>query len=195
MPALQNACLDSWRRFCPEYEIIKWDESNIPHNELINYLLRKKYYAFVSDYVRLCALYEYGGIYLDTDVELIASLNPVLNNDAFLCEESPGRPTNAVAGSIKAHNFFLECKNHMLEAFMNKKIILYSPEVTTRVYNKNPTNIFVYPSSYFYPYNPYASEIKNFMVRDIKSETIGVHHYAKSWRISYYERIKRMLLK
>lgn len=66
-------CMESWKKYCPDYKIIEWNEQNfeISQNRYAQQAYEAKKYAFVSDYVRLAVLYEYGGIYLDTDVELV----------------------------------------------------------------------------------------------------------------------------
>lgn len=193
MPALQWACLSSWRKHCPDYEIVKWDESNIPNNHFVKNLIKKKHYAFASDYIRLHVLSEFGGVYLDTDIELIKNIDSVLDNSVFVCEESPGRLSNGVSGCVAGTGFFRQCMNYMIESFERRKIILYSPEVTTNVYKLYPEEVRVYEQSVFFPYNPYTSEIKNLMIKDINESTLGVHHFAKTWRLSYFERLKRYL--
>ena len=66
-------CIESWKKYCPDYKIIEWNEQNfeISQNRYAQQAYEAKKYAFVSDYVRLAVLYRYGGIYLDTDVELV----------------------------------------------------------------------------------------------------------------------------
>ena len=81
-------CIDSWKKYCPEYEIIEWNEDNFDV-DFCDYshdaLSRKKNGAFVSDIARLKVLYDNGGIYLDTDVELHSSLDNLLKYDAWFC--------------------------------------------------------------------------------------------------------------
>lgn len=83
---LSEKCIASWRKFCPDYEIVRWDESNydVSKNEYMYRSYEAKKWAFVSDYARLDILYEHGGIYLDTDVELIGSLDELLQERAFM---------------------------------------------------------------------------------------------------------------
>lgn len=85
-------CIRSWRKYCPEYEIIEWNESNFDVNSIPYtaqaYACRK--WAFVSDYARLKIIYEYGGIYLDTDVELKKPLDCLLSYNGFLGFEKMG---------------------------------------------------------------------------------------------------------
>lgn len=93
-------CIDTWRLFCPDYEIIEWNESNfdIDENIYCREAYESKKWAFVTDYVRLKVLYEYGGIYMDTDVEVCKNLDPLLNYDAVSGYESDDYiPTGTMA--------------------------------------------------------------------------------------------------
>lgn len=81
---LIKKCIKSWKRKCPDFQIKCWNENNIPHNEWVDSALEKRKWAFVADYVRLYALYQDGGIYLDTDVFLNKSLDSLLVNDFFI---------------------------------------------------------------------------------------------------------------
>ena len=85
-------CIESWKKFCPDYEIREWNESNYDFNK--NVYMKQAYEAkkwgFVPDYARLDIVYQYGGIYLDTDVELIKGLDKLLNQTAFMGFENTG---------------------------------------------------------------------------------------------------------
>lgn len=79
-------CIQSWRKKCPNYSIVEWNEENFSISDCPAYV-REAYaagkWAFVTDYVRLKIIYEHGGIYLDTDVELLRDLEPLLNHSAY----------------------------------------------------------------------------------------------------------------
>lgn len=77
--------ISTWKKYCPDYEIREWNESNfdINENDYCREAYEKKKWAFVTDYVRLKALYEFGGVYMDTDVEVVKSLDPLLSYDAL----------------------------------------------------------------------------------------------------------------
>jgi len=89
MPELMKKCIASWREFCPDYEIICWNEKNYDFckSEYMEYAYKKKKWAFVSDYARIDILNEYGGIYMDTDVELLKNLDSMCNQTAFCSVE------------------------------------------------------------------------------------------------------------
>ena len=89
-PPLVKKCIQSWKKYCPDYEIIEWNESNydISKNIYMKQAYEAKKWAFVTDYMRLDIIYEHGGIYLDTDVELIKNIDDLLSNEAFAGIES-----------------------------------------------------------------------------------------------------------
>lgn len=86
LPDKVQKCIESWKRYCPDYKIICWNESNYDVNKIryTKEAYKEKKWAFVSDYARLDIIYENGGIYLDTDVELICGMDILLQNDVFL---------------------------------------------------------------------------------------------------------------
>ena len=85
MPELAIKCLASWKKNLPDYEVIEWNEDNfdINSNRYVKEAYESKKYAFVTDYVRLYVLYNHGGIYMDTDVEVLKPLDVFLVNRAF----------------------------------------------------------------------------------------------------------------
>lgn len=84
-PREVNVCIKSWNRYCPDYKIIEWNEDNLPviENQYFREAYNAKKWAYASDYARLWVIYHYGGIYLDTDVELIKSLDSLLHHSCF----------------------------------------------------------------------------------------------------------------
>lgn len=84
-PALMQRCINSWRRFCPDYEIIEWNEDNfdVSQSDYTREAYEEKKWAFVTDYARLWVVHQHGGIYLDTDVELVKPLDELLTYPAF----------------------------------------------------------------------------------------------------------------
>ena len=86
LPELAIKCISSWKRFCPDYEIKEWNEDNfdIACCPYVAEAYLKKKWAFVSDYARFWILYNYGGLYFDTDVELIKSIDDIVERGAFM---------------------------------------------------------------------------------------------------------------
>lgn len=195
MSPMFERCLASWRKFLPDYEIVRWDEANLPKDALLSWkYIRDKKYAFASDYARYHILYEYGGIYLDTDVEVLKSFDPLLDDDFFIGYEDTNRIACGVIGGVKGNNFSKDCMFIMDDVEENKKAFLIAPEVAMKAFKKND-NIKVYPEDFFYPYNPYAekNEVKQLMFSDITENTFAIHHWEKKWKISLFSKIKRMI--
>lgn len=90
-------CIDSWKKYCPDFKIIEWNETSIKgiNNTYLNEALETKFWAFASDYVRLYALYNHGGIYLDTDIELTASIDKFLDLSFFCSFETKNFPATS----------------------------------------------------------------------------------------------------
>lgn len=98
-------CMKTWRKHLKDYKIIEWNENNfdIHENKYIEEAYKAKKWAFVSDYIRAKAVYEYGGIYLDTDVLVLDNLEELLDNVAFVGFENKDNPFTAVFGAQKHH--------------------------------------------------------------------------------------------
>ena len=82
-PKLAEKCMRSWKKYCKDYKIIEWNEDNFDISKAPLYVQQtknKKKWAYVTDYVRLYAVYKCGGVYLDTDVEIVNSLDDLLHN-------------------------------------------------------------------------------------------------------------------
>ena len=209
MPALNQACMKTWEKHLSDYRIKLWNEENAPMNDFVRYHLERGNWAFVSDYVRLHALYEEGGIYLDTDFEVLKPLDELLDRQGFVAFESGPMITNGAAGSVPGNPFFKACMEYMLDRHNKAMNYQTSPEVTTAVYRSGSYDIDVFPSEYFYPYNPYDARkpVKVLMVSMITEKTYAIHHWAKSWHGSemakargacllakkIYARLRRML--
>ena len=110
IPAQFLSYIESWHRYCPEYEIIRWDETNydVTKSRYMKQAYDAGKWAFVSDYARLKALSEYGGIYLDTDMEITKDISHILKNECFLGVEDSGLVNAAVIGAKRPHNEFID---------------------------------------------------------------------------------------
>lgn len=105
-PKIQK-CMATWRRHLSDYKIVEWNEDNfdIHENKYVEQAYKAKKWAFVSDYIRAKAIYEQGGIYLDTDVLVLTDLHELLNNRAFVGFENKDNPFTAVFGAEPGHPF------------------------------------------------------------------------------------------
>lgn len=192
LPELAVKCINSWKEFCPDYEIVRWDESNtdLNENDYIKEAYESKKWAFITDYVRLKVLYEYGGIYMDTDVEVCKPLDPFLFERAFSGFENEHQiPTGIMAGE-EGHPFF----EKLLEYYNDRHFIKEDGtfDITTNVktitaiglengFIPNDTkqtfcDFTVYPHDYFCPKNFDTGEIY------ITERTVCIHHFDGSWK-------------
>lgn len=218
MPELAQKCIASWKKYLPDYEIKEWNEDNFDVN-IIPYTAeayKTKKYAFVSDYARFWILYQYGGIYFDTDVEVIRPIDdivergnfmgfetdpkPQLKEDASEASVNPGLGMGVAPdlGIIKKMLDFYEGKHFVHEAVMRNQITVV--HIATQVLRenglKNVTGIqevagcFIYPSEYFCSINVTTGRIH------VKKNTRTIHHYAGTWvdkKFSMKEILKRFL--
>ena len=193
-PPLAKKCIASWKKHCPDYEIIEWNEDNfdVNMNGYTKMCFKEKKWAFLSDYVRLWLVYEYGGIYFDTDVEVLRSIDPLLDNPAFFGFETDYKDhdTSSVIntglgfGAVKnseAIKTMLEEYDPLLDGMHGVRMC---PELNTLGLEKiglrwnGQLQQFswgtVYPKEYF---NPYESNTG----RLVKTEhTYSVHWYMGS---------------
>lgn len=104
-PKKIQKCMKTWKKHLQDYEIIEWNESNfdIHENKYVEQAYKAKKWAFVSDYIRAKAIYEQGGIYLDTDVLVLDDLHTLLKNRAFVGFENKDNPFTAVFGAEAGH--------------------------------------------------------------------------------------------
>lgn len=202
--ALSRRCIESWKRILPSYTIKEWNETNSPMGSLyMKEALKQKRWSKLSNYVRLFALYHEGGLYFDTDVEVLKSFDPLLKDDLFLGfqqkKEAPDWVNNAVIGAIRGHDFLKRCMDFTLEQFAKKGNFCLSPHVTTKVLKEKGLhgyglqkieNIMLYPYEYFYPF-PWR---ETFHPSCITKDTYCVHHWNISW-ISPFARMKSKVRK
>ncbi|MFQ2418867.1 glycosyltransferase [Aeromonas caviae] len=199
VPPLNKKCIETWSKL-EGFDFMLWDESNSPMDDpLIKALYKKKQWAFISDYVRLYALNKYGGVYLDTDIEIVKDLTPLLMFSAFIGLESEDKYNNAVMGAIQGHQFLVECMDFMRRNFESGKV-LYSPEVVTSVlkFSHKINDVTLLSQEYFYPYNPYRNDsLSQLMFHDITQNTYAIHHWSNSWKssMSILDYIKRVYKK
>ena len=199
-PKTVKKCIKSWKKYCPDFEIVEWNEKNSKYTDCLysKQAYDCKKWAFVSDYVRLCSLFEYGGIYLDTDYELIKPIDDLLLLKCFVGFETPNQVAAGIIGAEPKNPFIKE----WLSSYSNRSFLGVdgTMDVTTIVHNlthllKNEglelnnetqtiSNITVYSTQYFYPYD-YVS--KNTTITDL---TYGIHWYDASWLTSKQKFIK-----
>ncbi len=197
-PKLVKKCIESWQKYCPDYEIIEWNESNfdINSNQYVKEAYQTKKWAFITDYVRLWVLYTYGGIYMDTDVEVIKPLDMFLHEKAFSGFEDETHIPTGIMASEKDSPIIKE----LLGYYDNSHFILPdgSLNLVTNVYTITqmmtergfvPNNLYqcidgfsFYPKDYFCPKDYYSEVIT------LTQNTATIHHYTSTWMNPKYRR-------
>jgi len=185
LTSLSKQCIASWEK--TGYEIKRWDDTNIEFNSYLKFCYDRGKYANMSNYYRMIALNDYGGIYLDTDVEVVKSINGILDNEMFLGWEDHEYINNAVFGSVKGHWFMEKCidefnfdgneaANISSPIFITKMISnAYGVKINGELQVFN--DLTLYPKEYFYPYN----WKEKFNINCIGENTIMVHRWEKKW--------------
>lgn len=206
LPKLAKKCIKSWKKYLPDYEIIEWNESNVDLEEcpFIKEAYENKKWAFVADYARTKAIYEMGGIYLDTDMMITKNIDFLLDKETFLGIEDSMMVNAAVWGTSKPKtdfakkmlNFYQKQEHFDIDNIYKvsiPRIITkfldeygFDPSITeVQVLNKN---IYVYPRPYFYPLS------FNFKNNEFTEDTCMIHYFDATW-IPKNEQIEMKLIR
>ena len=180
-------CIDSWHRFCPDYEITEWNEDNF--DCFSNAYMREAYeagtYGFVTDLARLEILYQYGGVYMDTDVELLRAPDSLLHQSGFVGVEKSGGFCGAVPGNVIIRRIIEFRKGehfHRQNGTYNTMTCGYYETIPLMQMGFRPDNtmqtvgdLTVYPSDFFHPFDYMSGETC------ITDNTYSIHHFSSSW--------------
>ena len=193
IPEKQKKCIESWKQFCPEYEIIKWSEENydVKKNPYVDAAYQNKKWAFVSDYARIDVVNRYGGIYLDTDVELLKPLDELLHFSGFMGFETWTMVNTGLGfGSVKKHVILekiLDAYNHLQFIKASGELDLTPcPVIQTDVLEKigliRNNEVQELKDGFIILPTPFLCGM-NFGTRKIEITdcTYTIHHYAGSW--------------
>ncbi len=199
LPESAQKCIASWRKFLPDYEIIEWNEDNFDVN-CIPYTqeaYEAKKYAFVSDYARFKILYEHGGLYFDTDVEVIKPMDDIIARGAFMGYEI--EPVECVSvGEVNPGLGLGVYANHkvykdIIDYYSTIHFVLSDGELNLTTVVKHTTSrlkdygltpqigiqligdIFIYPQEYFNPLDDNTGKLR------ITKHTHSIHWYSKTW--------------
>jgi mannosyltransferase OCH1-like enzyme len=189
-----NAYIEGWGQICADYALKRWDETNSPlATDYVRKALELENWANASNYVRLFAVHQDGGIYLDTDVELLKSFESVLANRCFFGWQNPAKLksgiNNAVFGAERGHPFIRQLMDQLLANFDGSETAdLSSPRLVTRLLMEKGLTQYVaavsridditlYPRSYFYPY----LFNEEFSPECVTQDTYCIHHWRMSW--------------
>lgn len=191
-PPLAEKCIKSWKKYCPDYQIIEWNEDNFDVTQAPLYV-RQAYevgrWAFVTDYVRLIGLTQMGGIYMDTDVEVVKSLDPYLNHHGFVGFESADRiQTGLMACEPGFHLFQRFLEYYDTATFLlpdGSHDITTNVEVLTRICREEGlafvdtlqtvAGLTVYPQEFFCPVDYETEKLRR------TRKTVTIHWFASSW--------------
>ena len=192
MPPLAKKCLASWEKYLPEYQVKQWNEDNFDLN-LFPYAAEayaQRKFAFVTDVVRLYALYTEGGVYMDTDVEVLKPLDEFLHNPAFSgFEDEKNVPTGimgAEKGSLWAkENLDYYNGRHFLKEDGTPDLTTNVTSITAYMVSRGlkQNNTFqefdglvaMYPKEFFCPINPRTRKVEK------TENTATIHHFMASW--------------
>lgn len=195
-PEIIKKCIETWKINMPEYTIQEWNESNfdIEKFKFARDAYKSKKWAFVSDYCRLWVLYNYGGIYLDTDMEVLKNLSIFMENKSFTGVEDGQNIAFGIWGCEKGDSFIKEVLEYYDDVnFDDYKSDLFQiaiPKIITQIAKEKgyvppqgSKSIFyddlaVYPTEVFYPKKSSWAEAV------ITENTYTIHHYEGSWRTS-----------
>lgn len=191
LPPLAKKCIASWKKYCPDYEIIEWNEKNfdININKYTQEAYKNKKWAFVSDVARLYALYTCGGIYMDTDVELVRNIDIFLDNESFSGFEAYDRVPTGIMACTKNNELFKKFLDYYndksfvkedgtLDLTTNVTIITKKLEKYGLIKNntfQKPCGFALYPVDYFCPFNFEKNKLEK------TKNTYAIHWFNGSW--------------
>lgn len=196
LPESAKKYIETWKKYCPDYEIIEWNENNfdVTQNQYCKEAYEAKKWAFVSDYARFWILYKYGGIYFDTDVEVIKPLDDIVSKGPFMgCERDGDKNKAAAIAAAPGLGLYKE----MLDLYdtlhfknsdgsLNlKTVVQYTTETLVKHGLKNTNQvqkcagIYIYPREYFCPKNIDTGKL------EITENTYTIHHFDGSWLTPY----------
>ena len=207
MPRLTEKCIESWKKYCPEYKIVCWNEDNFDINR--NKYAKEAYeagkWAFASDYVRLKVLYDEGGIYLDTDVELIKPLDALIEESGYMGFDDNGiistglgfacEKGNDLVGALLADyddiSFILPDGTYDLTPCPERNTqTLINLGMDINIKDQVFMGIRMLPEDYLCPMKYYTGRKK------ITKNTYSIHHFCASWISSTAKRttfLKRII--
>lgn len=182
LPDKPSQCIATWKEHMPEsdWDYMLWNEQTLP-SEITEHEYYKKYYAekkwsYLSDLIRFWAVYRYGGLYLDVDIEAVKSFEPLMSNSAFVGKSKEGQIESAVIGSI-AGNKFLEEAYNFYTGDTGSSTDEIGPSVLARAVENNPSGIVILDYPVLYPF----SFGEKFHKSLVTSETIAIHWWDFSW--------------
>ena len=194
LPDDAKKCIESWRKFFPEYEIKEWNERNFDVNccDYVKEAYAAQKWAFVSDYARFWILYHEGGLYFDTDVEVIKDMSDIIAKGAFMgcetdntCAPGLGLGANPGLGLYKEILDYYEKIHFFIEGNTTETVVTHTSKILKShgwVGNgeiEQIEGVTIYPPEYFCPMDYKTGKL------DITPNTRSIHWYTASWQSSY----------
>lgn len=198
-------CIESWKDKCPDFGIKEWNESNydIYKNAFMENAYTQKMWAFVTDFARLDVLFQYGGIYLDTDVEVLKDLSPLCKYRAFMGFENDESVADGLGfGFVPGHHIVREMMDYYLEdqgeeGGNGQKEFIESPRLRTEVLvrhglkqdgtRQSVEDVEILPSDYLCPLDSATGRL------NITENTYSIHHFDASWHGEGAKRAQALL--
>lgn len=216
-PAKIAKCIASWKKHLPDYEIMLWDTKRFDLNtsNWVKQAFEAKKYAFAADYIRFYALYHYGGIYLDSDVEVLKSFNPLLDLPYFVGAEKAGTPEAAIMGAEKGLPWIRKCLDYYndrnfikddgsydirkLPEIMVEQITQVQPIHNLSLEESENIRKFDFAKEVLVMHDKYFSP-KVFDSREVEITpyTYAIHHYQNSWfshKAKIYYRFRTIMIR
>lgn len=176
---LGKRCIESWKTYLPEYELCCWNEQNSPMSHpYVQSMYTNKQWAFVSDYIRFWVLYHHGGIYLDTDMEVLRVLDDnILNKSIFFGSTSDGMTGCGIVGSESQHPFLKDILS-WYDGNVHATTQWTSPRVVSSLLSTSSCSgmVTVFPYTHFYPCDDGEKQCDPKRVG-----AYTTHHWAESW--------------
>ncbi len=190
-PESAKKCIESWKKYCKDYEIKEWNESNfdLNCNQYVKEAYENKKWAFITDYVRLYALYNFGGVYMDTDVELLRNIDVFLSDPGFSGFENDTDVPTGVMASEKGNRFIGLLMDYYKDKHFIKKDgsfdLTTNVETITRIAKEHglvQNNQYQHVLDYvFYPKDYFCPKDSTTLELHITKNTYMIHHFAGSW--------------
>lgn len=199
-PELAKKCIASWQKFCPDFAIREWNEDNCDYLAMpfMAEAYAAKKYAFVSDVMRLLVLEQYGGVYFDTDVEVVRDISPLMDDEGFIGFENDQYVASGLTIASVPHHPVVQA---MIEEYQNLHFVnadgitnaVGCPHLNTDVMEhfglvrngqeQTVAGIHVYPADFFNPLDSMTGKLTK------TENTYSIHWYSMSW-LPWYKQIK-----
>lgn len=190
-PALAQKCIASWKKYCPDFQIVEWNEDNFDLNQhpYLKWCHEHKKWAFLSDFARLLILKEHGGVYMDTDVEVIRPLDSLMGFDAFYGFETPDKVNTGEGFGCVPHHPTIEAMARVYQEMQPDENgdfrLAACPQANTQALltfglipngqRQTVGGAEILPEDFLNPYDDPTGRLRK------TNNTYSIHWYGKSW--------------